>query len=110
VGPRNQREEKLAGIWSQVLGLEKVGVNDNFFELGGDSIIIIKIIGKMAQIGFEVTAKQIHDHATIEALASIVSETQQTSAEQEEVFEFVPLVDLSDEKLNQLLAQVEFQI
>jgi amino acid adenylation domain-containing protein len=103
VAPRNEREEKLAGIWSQVLGLEKVGVHDNFFELGGDSIIIIKIIGKMTQIGFEVTAKQIHDHPTVAELASAVSES-----EPEEVFDSVPLVDLSDEKLNQLLEQVEF--
>jgi len=88
--------------------LEKVGVHDNFFELGGDSIMIIKIIGKMTQIGFEVTAKQIHDRPTIAELAGGVTETEQTSAEPEEVFESVPLVDLSDEKLNQLLAQVEF--
>jgi non-ribosomal peptide synthetase component F len=103
VAPRNEREEKLAGIWSQVLGLEQVGVHDNFFELGGDSIIIIKIIGKMTQIGFEVTAKQIHDHPTVAELASAVSES-----EPEEVFDSVPLVDLSDEKLNQLLEEVEF--
>jgi aryl carrier-like protein len=83
--------------------LEKVGVHDNFFELGGDSIIIIKIIGKMTQIGFEVTAKQIHDHPTVAELASAVSES-----EPEEVFDSVPLVDLSDEKLNQLLEEVEF--
>jgi aryl carrier-like protein len=104
VAPRNEREEKLAGIWSQVLGLEKVGVHDNFFELGGDSIIIIKIIGRMTQIGLEVSAKQIHDHPTIAELASAVSETVQT----EEVFDSMPLVDLSDEKLNELLAEVEF--
>ena len=108
VAPRNQQEEQLAGIWAQVLGVEKVGVHDNFFELGGDSILIIKIIGKMIQIGFEVTAKQIHDHPTIAALASVVSMGEQSSAKQGEVFESVPLVNLSDEKLNQLLAEVEF--
>jgi amino acid adenylation domain-containing protein len=108
VGPRNEREEKLAGIWSQVLGVEKVGVHDNFFELGGDSIIIIKIIGKMTQIGYEATPKQIHDHPTIAALANVVSMVEASSAEQEEVFEPAPLVNLNDEKLNQLLAEVEF--
>src|ERR1051326_476701 len=103
VAPRNEREEKLAGIWSQVLGLEKVGVHDNFFELGGDSIRSIQVIGKMTQIGMLISTRQIHDHPTVAELASAVSES-----EPEEVFDSVPLVDLSDEKLNQLLEQVEF--
>src|SRR6185369_9496833 len=89
VAPRNQREEKLAGIWSQVLGVDQVGIHDNFFELGGDSIIIIKIIGKMTQTGFDVTPKQIHDHPTIAELASVVEE--QVSRE---VFGPVPLTPM----------------
>ncbi len=36
--PRNETEEKITGIWSGVLGVNKVGINDNFFRLGGDSI------------------------------------------------------------------------
>src|SRR5689334_19546978 len=36
VVPRTLSEEKLAQIWKQVLGVEKIGVEDNFFELGGD--------------------------------------------------------------------------
>src|SRR6185369_9521738 len=89
VAPRNQREAKLAGIWSQVLGVDQVGIHDNFFELGGDSIIIIKIIGKMTQIGFDVTPKQIHDHPTIATLASVVTEQ-----ENREVFGPVPLTPI----------------
>src|SRR5262249_2395725 len=39
VAPRTEAERILAGIWMEVLGLEKIGVNDNFFKIGGDSII-----------------------------------------------------------------------
>src|SRR6185369_10744453 len=60
-----------------------------FFELGGDSIIIIKIIGKMTQTGFDVTPKQIHDHPTIAELASVVEEQ-----ENREVFGAVPLTPI----------------
>ncbi|MBW9155185.1 non-ribosomal peptide synthetase [Clostridium tagluense] len=42
--PTNEIEKKLAKVWSEVLGIEKVGINDNFFEIGGDSIKIIKLI------------------------------------------------------------------
>ncbi|KAB0572068.1 AMP-binding protein, partial [Helicobacter pullorum NCTC 12824] len=39
VAPQNDLQKALAAIWSDVLGVEQVGLEDNFFELGGDSII-----------------------------------------------------------------------
>src|SRR5205807_3609475 len=44
VAPRNSVETALCAIWSQVLGLERVGVEDNFFEAGGDSIRSIQVV------------------------------------------------------------------
>ena len=35
VAPRSETEGVLAGIWAEVLGVDRVGVEDNFFELGG---------------------------------------------------------------------------
>ena len=57
VGPRNDPEQVLAGIWAQVLGLERVGVEDNFFELGGDSILSIQIIARAGQAGLRLTRR-----------------------------------------------------
>ena len=42
--PQTQTEEILAGIYAQVLGLDRVGVDDSFFELGGDSILSMQVI------------------------------------------------------------------
>ena len=44
VPPRTPTEEALARIWSEVLEVEKVGIEDNLFELGGDSILVIQIV------------------------------------------------------------------
>jgi acyl carrier protein len=41
--PGNATEEKLATIWQDILGIDKVGINDNFFELGGTSFQLIKL-------------------------------------------------------------------
>ncbi|MGO2452252.1 amino acid adenylation domain-containing protein [Pseudomonas taetrolens] len=45
--PRNALEQALAGIWQDVLGLERVGIDDNFFELGGDSLQVLKVISRV---------------------------------------------------------------
>src|SRR5262249_4150675 len=42
--PANAIEERLAGIYAQVLGVERVGVDDSFFDLGGDSLSAIRLI------------------------------------------------------------------
>jgi aryl carrier-like protein len=93
VGPRNEREEKLAAIWSQVLGVEQVGVHDNFFQLGGDSIRSIQVVARARQQGLLISTRQLFQYQTIAELASVAGE--ESSAEQEEVFE--PVLSAEDD-------------
>jgi acyl carrier protein len=51
--PGTPVEEILAGIWREVLQVERVGVHDNFFDLGGDSISGMRVISRVRQ-AFEV--------------------------------------------------------
>ena len=47
IAPRNDRERKLARIWEDVLGIDRIGIHDNFFELGGNSILGTLLINKI---------------------------------------------------------------
>lgn len=71
--PRTPAEETIAQIWSQMLGIEKVGIYDNFFELGGDSISSIRIVAKINQSGFRVTPRQLFECPTVADLAAVAS-------------------------------------
>jgi amino acid adenylation domain-containing protein len=65
VAPRNPIETKLAEIWSQVLGREKVGIEDNIFEIGGDSLLIFRIAARANEAGLPITIRQFFQHRTI---------------------------------------------
>ncbi len=75
VAPRNAVETKLAEIWQQVLGREKVGVNDNIFEIGGDSLLIFQITARATQAGLPVTLPQVFQLRTIAQLAAALNTT-----------------------------------
>jgi amino acid adenylation domain-containing protein len=50
VAPRTLIEELVAGIWAELLKLERVGVRDNFFELGGHSLLATQVVARIRQM------------------------------------------------------------
>jgi acyl-coenzyme A synthetase/AMP-(fatty) acid ligase/acyl carrier protein len=75
VAPRTDAEAVLAGIWAEVLGVERVGVEDNFFELGGDSIRSLRIASRTkALFGISLTPRDVLTTGTVSALAELVEE------------------------------------
>ncbi len=75
VAPRSEMEQRIAAIWADVLRLERVSSTDNFFELGGDSIISIQVVGRARQAGIQFTPKDLFQHQTVQALASVAQTT-----------------------------------
>ncbi|WP_031040675.1 non-ribosomal peptide synthetase [Streptomyces sp. NRRL F-5650] len=69
--PGTPEEEELLAAWSEVLGLADAGVRTDFFEAGGDSILSIRLVNKAQQRGLAVTAQDVFQHKTIEALARV---------------------------------------
>ncbi|MGW0927659.1 non-ribosomal peptide synthase/polyketide synthase [Streptomyces sp. NPDC002644] len=69
VAPRPGVEERLAALWAEVLGVERVGAQDNFFALGGDSILSIQIVSRARRAGLALTTKDVFRHQTVAELA-----------------------------------------
>jgi acyl carrier protein len=70
VQPTDSVEHRLAGIWSDALGVEPVGIEDNFFDLGGHSLLAAELLAAL-QSEFEVAlpARTLYLRPTITALA-----------------------------------------
>ncbi|MEO8429881.1 MAG: amino acid adenylation domain-containing protein [Acidobacteriota bacterium] len=91
---QNPVEEALARAWQAVLGVDRIGVHENFFELGGDSILAIQIISRAAREGFRLTPRQLFEHQTVAALASVAVRSMETGAEQGTVSGSIPLTPI----------------
>jgi amino acid adenylation domain-containing protein/non-ribosomal peptide synthase protein (TIGR01720 family) len=80
--PHNEVEETLANLWSQLLGIDRVGVRDNFFELGGDSILSIQLVSRARRRGLYLSPAQLFQYQTIAELAGVAQKTGGVEAEQ----------------------------
>ncbi|MEU3495181.1 amino acid adenylation domain-containing protein [Kitasatospora cineracea] len=69
VAPRTLAEQRMAAVWADVLGVQRVGVEDGFFDLGGDSIRAVALVGALRAEGFDVAVRDVFLHRTVAALS-----------------------------------------
>ncbi|MBG1265934.1 non-ribosomal peptide synthase/polyketide synthase [Nostoc sp. WHI] len=81
VAPRNSIEEKIALIWSQVLRLERVGIDDNFFEVGGHSLLATQVISRLQEaFGTSLLLRYLFESPTIAQLSEVISSQLETGS------------------------------
>jgi amino acid adenylation domain-containing protein len=95
--PRTPIEKTLAEIWSEVLGVGKVGVHDSFFELGGHSLLALPVIARVRKsFGIDLPLAHLFEEPTVERLAVTVAELLMERIE-----------ELSEEEAGRLLTGLE---
>ena len=71
--PANAVEEILAGIYAQVLGLDRVGVEDSFFQLGGDSILSMQVVARARAAGVVCRPRDVFVEQSVAGLARVAT-------------------------------------
>jgi thioesterase domain-containing protein/acyl carrier protein len=73
VAPRTTGEEILAGIWAEVLKIERVGRNDDFFELGGNSLVAVRFFARVKKnFGISLPLSTLFQATTIRSLVDVM--------------------------------------
>jgi amino acid adenylation domain-containing protein len=69
--PRGEMEELLAGLWAEVLQVDRIGAHDNFFTLGGHSLLASRLLTRAnAAFGVELPLRAVFEHPTVAGLAA----------------------------------------
>jgi amino acid adenylation domain-containing protein len=81
IAPRTEAESRLAAIWSELLGVEELGVRDDFFDLGGHSLSAMRLVARIRQsFDVELPLLSIFEARTIEGLAERISTAPGTAS------------------------------
>jgi arthrofactin-type cyclic lipopeptide synthetase B len=116
--PQGEIENAIAGIWAEVLKVERVGRQDNFFSLGGHSLLAIKVIEWMRSLGLQVDVRSLFAAPTLAGLAAAIrggaGESREIEVPENRIPagcqtitpEMLPLVELAQEEIERIVSTV----
>jgi amino acid adenylation domain-containing protein len=115
--PQGELETQIAGIWAEILKLDRVGRNDNFFQLGGHSLLSVTLIERLRGSGLRTDLRTLFTLPTVAALAAAIERTG--TADEVEVPpnripagcdailpEMLPLIQLSEQDIARIARRV----
>jgi natural product biosynthesis luciferase-like monooxygenase protein/amino acid adenylation domain-containing protein len=94
IPPSTETEKVLAEIWTEVLRVDRVGVNDNFFDLGGHSLNATQLISRVrSQFDVRLAVKDLFMSPTISGMSEIIEESILASSSEDKLAEILDLVE-----------------
>ena len=107
--PENETQDLICGLFCDILGVEKVGINDDFFELGGHSLRATRLVNRIeAKINVKIQLRNVFLNATPKKLALLAEKalsTEYVPIPKAEVMEYYPMS--SSQKRTYLIQQLE---
>jgi len=113
--PLGEVETGISAIWTELLGLERIGRDDDFFEHGGNSLLLVELIEQMAAHGWRIDARSVFERPSVAGIAAGI----RTDAPVVEIPpnripadctritpEMLPLVSLNQHQIDALVARV----
>jgi acyl carrier protein len=106
VAPRDEVEARMAALWSELLGVEPIGVHDNFFALGGHSLLAARLMAAVREAyGVEIPLRMLFEGPTLAELALAVTAARLGRAGGDAALDLLAeLEGLSDEEAARRLA------
>src|ERR1700754_2453489 len=118
VAPRTPVEEMLAGIFAEVLKIDRVSADDNFFDLGGHSLLATRVVSRINEAYPQaVSLRHIFEKPTLAEIALLIEQTQAVKSDPPTLITAQPrrrkdragllenLVQLSDQEAREILTQ-----
>jgi len=105
VAPRTAVEEVLAGVWAEVLDVERVGVHDDFFDLGGHSLKATQVVSRVREaLQVEMPLRSIFEQPTVAGLAELLlQEPHQRVGIEKTARVLISLAELSEAEVDTML-------
>jgi amino acid adenylation domain-containing protein len=71
--PRSPLERTICNLWSDMLGIDPIGINDSFFDLGGHSLLAVQVMTRVNQaLGTDLPVARLYEGLTVKSLASLI--------------------------------------
>ena len=114
--PQGGMEDTVAGLWRQLLGIDRIGRHDNFFELGGHSLIAVTMIERMRKLGLRTDVRALFTAQTLMDFAAGLDEAPRDAQAPANLIPadarriepaMLPLVSMTQVQIDTAAAQIE---
>jgi non-ribosomal peptide synthetase component F/acyl carrier protein len=104
--PRTGIESELRRIWTELLGISRIGIHDSFFDLGGHSLTATRVVSQVIkQFQLELPLQSLFESTTVATMAAVITEHQGKKVGEKELDRILTeLESLTDEEARRLLA------